>query len=186
MWRQLNRGPGCIRAISAALTNGRRCCWLRRNLLKRAASIRGWSSKVADPSWPRAQERARELGPARCEWSDYAPEERLRESLLQAQCCVVTQRPEVRGLLWPSKLGFVLTLPRPILFIGPTDGAIAQELRAFPHARIFAPGRVEEVAAWIERLRCEPIEVPRAATFDARAHRELSLRTWLEWMNALR
>jgi colanic acid biosynthesis glycosyl transferase WcaI len=138
------------------------------------------------PSWPRAQERARELGLTHCEWSDYAPEERLRESLLQAQCCVVTQRPEVRGLLWPSKLGFVLTLPRPILFIGPMDGAIAQELRAFPHARVFAPGRVEEVAAWIESLRREPMEVPRAATFDARAHRELSLRTWLEWMNALR
>lgn len=137
------------------------------------------------PSWPRAQERARELKLARCEWHDYAPEDRLRESLLRARCCVVTQRPEVCGLLWPSKLGLVLTLPRPILFIGPVEGAIARDLGTYPHARAFPPGSVGEVAAWIERLRGEPAAVPLSATFDARAHRSQSLRMWREWIEAL-
>jgi glycosyltransferase involved in cell wall biosynthesis len=138
------------------------------------------------PSWPRAQERARELKLARCEWHDYAPEDSLRESLLRAQCCIVSQRPEVRGLLWPSKLGLVLTLPRPILFIGPTDGAIARDLAHYPHARTFAPGSTEEIGAWIERLRGEPMTVTMAEVFDARGHRAQSLRTWREWLEALR
>jgi glycosyltransferase involved in cell wall biosynthesis len=137
------------------------------------------------PLWPHAQKRARELKLAGCEWHDYAPEERLRESLLRAQCCIVTQRPEVCGLLWPSKLGLVLTLPRPILFVGPADGAIARELTAYPHARTFATGRAEEVATWIERLRCESVTVNMAEVFDAREHRAQSLRTWREWLNLL-
>jgi len=137
------------------------------------------------PSWPRAQERARELKLARCEWLDYAPENSLRPSLLRAQCCVVSQRPEVRGLLWPSKLGLVLSLPRPILFIGPVDGAIAHDLSHYPHARTFAPGRVEEVAEWIERLRLESMVVTIADVFDARGHRAQSLRTWREWLESL-
>ena len=138
------------------------------------------------PSWPLAQARARELGLRRCEWRDYAPEEQLRQSLLRAHCCVVTQRPEVRGLLWPSKLALVLTLPRPILFVGPTDGAIAKELRALPHAGIFAPGSAEAVADWIGRARSAGAAVPAAATFDARAHREQTLRIWRDWIAALR
>ena len=137
------------------------------------------------PSWPLAKARAHELGLRRCEWRDYVPEEQLRESLLRARCCVVTQRPEVRGLLWPSKLGLLLTLPRPILFIGPVDGAIANELCAFPHAGTFAPGNPKSVADRIERLRHESGGVPAAATLDADAHRSQTLRTWREWIASL-
>jgi colanic acid biosynthesis glycosyl transferase WcaI len=131
------------------------------------------------PSWPLAQARARELGLKHCEWRDYVPEVQLRDSLLRANCLVVTQRPEVRGLLWPSKLSLMLTLPRPILFVGP-NGAIAQELRAFPHSGIFDPGAVNQVADWIERLRSEHLSAWKP--FDAKAHREQSLLTWCEWI----
>lgn len=97
-----------------------------------------------------AQVHANKLGLRRCHWKDYAPKDQLLPTLLAAQVLVVTQRPETRGLLWPSKLALLERLPRPILFVGPTEGAIAQLLRARGNAGVFAPGQAKEVAGWIE------------------------------------
>ena len=95
------------------------------------------------PSWAQAQERARTLELKNVEWRPYAEEKLLVESLLACHASVVTQRPETAGLLWPSKLGLVLTLPRPLLFVGSPDGAIARDLRRSRHAGVFAPSQVE-------------------------------------------
>ena len=89
------------------------------------------------PSWPAARERAIQLGLKRCDWRPYVDEGELPASLLRAQVCAVTQIPATRGCLWPSKLGLVLTLPRPILWVGATDGVIARELRGIAHAVAF-------------------------------------------------
>ena len=102
---------------------------------------------------PAAQARARALGLRRCEWKGYVPETDLLDSLLAARVLVVTQRPETRGLLWPSKLAVLQRLPRAVLFVGPTTGAIAGRLRARGQAGIFAPGEAGAVAAWIEQQR---------------------------------
>jgi hypothetical protein len=104
------------------------------------------------PSWPFAQARAEELGLRRCDWKPYVQEHELQSSLLRARVLVITQRPETRGLLWPSKLALAITLPRPILWIGPVDGAIARMLRDLPHAGIFAPGQPTQIADWLQTL----------------------------------
>ena len=96
-----------------------------------------------------ARARAEVLGLCRCEWKGYAAETDLFSTLMDAQLLVVTQRPETRGLLWPSKLAVLERLPRPILFVGPVDGAIARGLEARGNAGVFAPGDVEGVARWI-------------------------------------
>ncbi len=128
------------------------------------------------PSWPAAQARAAELGLRQCEWKGYVAEDALRDSLLACHALAVTQLPAAQGLLWPSKLGLIMTLPRPILFIGPVHGAIAGELRQFPHAAIFAPGDAEGVAGWIaERRSARGADGP---VLDARAHRESALTAW--------
>ena len=104
-----------------------------------------------------AAARARELGLGRCGWRGYAEADALAASLRGAGALVVTQRPAARGLLWPSKLATVERLGRPILWVGPTDGAIARRLRAVaPGAGIFAPGAAGAVADWVEaRFRRE-------------------------------
>ena len=127
------------------------------------------------PSWPLAQARAKQLGLQRCRWRDYVPENEIRASLLARHALVVTQLPTVQGMLWPSKLGLVMTLPRPILFVGP-PGAIADELRQFPHATTIAPGDAEAVAAWITQLRLSPPEISK--TLDPAAHRAEALAAW--------
>ena len=97
-----------------------------------------------------AQAYAQKLGLRRCHWKDYAPKEGLLPTLLAARVLIVTQRLETRGLLWPSKLALLERLPRPVLFVGPTEGAIANRLRARGDAGVFAPGESEAVACWIE------------------------------------
>ncbi len=130
------------------------------------------------PSWPAARVRAEALGLKRCEWQPYVDEAELPASLLRAQACAVTQIPSTRGCLWPSKLGLLLTLPRPILWIGPTDGAIARELRGIAHAAVFAPGDAAAVAEWLLTQTQRAPAVPREALVDARAHRETALARW--------
>ena len=128
------------------------------------------------PSWPLAQARAKELGLQRCRWSDYVPEDQIRASLLARHALVVTQLPSVQGLLWPSKLGLVMTLPRPILFVGPTDGAIARELRELPHATSIEAGDAEGVAAWVARTMQDSPVISK--TLDPADHRDEALAAW--------
>jgi hypothetical protein len=132
------------------------------------------------PSWAAARARAADLGLRNCEWRGYAPETELPASLLRCEVLAVTQLPAVRGLLWPSKLALVAALPRPVLFVGPPDGAIADELRGLPHAGIFAPGDAEGVARWISEKRSARPSIARGATVDPHARRERSFRTWNE------
>jgi hypothetical protein len=132
------------------------------------------------PSWQRAQERARSLELKHVEWRPYVEESQLAESLLACHATVVTQRPETAGLLWPSKLGLVLALPRPLLFIGSPVGAIARELGSYRHAGTFSAGEPEKIAAWLLERRRQPAVVPIIETFDAGAHRSASLQRWQE------
>ncbi len=137
------------------------------------------------PSWNLAQACAGELRLQHVEWRPYAAQEGLVDSLLACNAIVVTQKPEIQGLLWPSKLSLALAVPRPLLFVGPLGGAIARELRDFPHAGVFAPGDAEGIAGWILARQRDPLIVPREQTFDAEAHREASLRRWVEVVEQL-
>jgi colanic acid biosynthesis glycosyl transferase WcaI len=102
------------------------------------------------PEWPSARQLAKSLGLQRVDWLPYAPEERLIESLLTAHVMVATQKPVARGLLWPCKLGLIMALPRPIVFIGAKNGAIALELYSKCNSRVFAPGDAKSLADHIQ------------------------------------
>lgn len=134
------------------------------------------------PSWPAAKKRAGELGLKRCEWRDYVPEAELPETLRRSMVLAVTQRSAAQGLLWPSKLGLVLSLPRAILWIGPPDGAIARMLRGQLQAGIFAPGQAAEVADWLLARRLAPAETIPA--LDPARHRKDALQTWVALLTA--
>ena len=107
---------------------------------------------------PAAMDYAASVGLRRCEWKGYVPEDELVGSLLAARLLVVTQRPETRGLLWPSKLALLERLPRPVLYVGPVEGAIADRLRRRAGTGVFAPGQAGEVAAWVEDCQREGTE----------------------------
>ena len=130
-----------------------------------------------------AQTYAKQLGLRSCEWTGYVAEADLVPTLLGARLLIVTQRPETRGLLWPSKLALLERLPRPILYVGPPDGAIAQRLRSRGTAGTFAPGQAVAVADWIEELyHCPPVNVSlaRASSSDSPEGGLILLKHWLE------
>jgi glycosyltransferase involved in cell wall biosynthesis len=128
------------------------------------------------PSWPAAQDYARELGLRQCDWRPYVTEEELPASLLAADVLVVTQKPETCGLLWPSKLALVTSLPRAILWVGPTDRAIARDLGALPQSALFSPGDPAPVARWLADTALTLRPVPR----DPGAIRQGAIDKWLE------
>jgi len=129
------------------------------------------------PSRPAAEARGGELALRQCEWKGYVEEAGLPDALRRGQVLVVTQLPAAQGLLWPSKLGLLLGLPRPILWVGPTDGAIARQLRALPNAGIFAPGQSTQVADWLLALQSRPSATGESA-LDPAEHREAALAAW--------
>jgi hypothetical protein len=129
------------------------------------------------PARSAAESRSAELGLQQCEWRDYVREAELPNALGRAQVLVATQLPAAQGLLWPSKLALILSLPRPILWVGPTMGAIASRLRDLPNTGIFAPGQAEEVADWLQALRAQPV-VSAAPAVDPVAQREAALAAW--------
>jgi colanic acid biosynthesis glycosyl transferase WcaI len=132
------------------------------------------------PQWEAAQTRATELGLRRIQWRSYVPETHLCSSLLQAHCLIATQLPAVRGLLWPSKLALMLGLPRPILFVGPQTGAIANLLKTRPRTGIFAPGDFAAVARWIDERRADTTTLLETDKMDVARHRRESLSWWVE------
>jgi hypothetical protein len=102
----------------------------------------------------------------------------LSEALRRGQVLAVTQLPAAQGLLWPSKLALLLGLPRPILWVGPIEGAIGRRLRAVPNAGVFAPGQAAEVADWLLAVQSrDNASVPPA--IDAAEHREGALAAWV-------
>jgi colanic acid biosynthesis glycosyl transferase WcaI len=107
------------------------------------------------PAWAAAKDRAARLGLSRCEWQPYAAENELRSSLSAASAVIVTQRPEAQGLLWPSKLALALDVSRPVVWVGPTDGAIAAHLRSLEWIGVFAPGEAGKLADWLGALERE-------------------------------
>lgn len=56
----------------------------------------------------------------------YQPRERLSESLSAADVHLVSLRPELEGLVVPSKVYGIMAAGRPTIFIGAKDGEIAQ------------------------------------------------------------
>jgi colanic acid biosynthesis glycosyl transferase WcaI len=145
-------------------------------LEKRGADIR-LLFQGGGPARLAAEARGAELGLRHCEWKGYVDEAELPEALRRGQVLVVTLLPAAQGLLWPSKLALILSLPRPILWVGPTEGAIARKLRSLPDAGVFAPGQAAEVADWLLALKSRSGETTPLA-MDPDEHREAALTAW--------
>lgn len=98
-----------------------------------------------------AREYAATLGLTRCHWQGYADDADLIHSLLEADVLIATQRPETKGCLWPSKLALALLLDRPIVWIGPGDGAVTALLKGSGHF-CFVPGESSPLADCLRSL----------------------------------
>ena len=106
----------------------------------------------------------------------YVPEAELVPRLLGNDCLVATQLPEARGCLWPSKLALFLGMPRPVLWVGPSGGAVAKFLEGKEGVGCYACGDIEGVADWVERRMALGSHV--APVLDMGEERSRGLEGW--------
>lgn len=76
-----------------------------------------------------AKIQSRERGLDRVLFKPYQPRERLSESLSVPDVHLISLNPALEGLIVPSKFYGVVSVSRPIIFIGDNDGEIALKLK---------------------------------------------------------
>jgi glycosyltransferase involved in cell wall biosynthesis len=79
----------------------------------------------------------------------YQPREVLAESLSAADVHLVTLRPDLEGLIVPSKIYGILAAGRPAIFIGDKDGEIGRLLDRADCGVTVAEGDAKALAATI-------------------------------------
>jgi glycosyltransferase involved in cell wall biosynthesis len=116
----------------------------------------------------------------------YQPREALADSLAAADVHLVSLRPELEGLIVPSKFYGVLAAARPVLFIGAADGELPQIIRAAGCGACADDGAT--LAAALRRMRGDAAALAAMGArarqlFEQRytAHRALS-----QWTRLLR
>jgi colanic acid biosynthesis glycosyl transferase WcaI len=90
--------------------------------------------------------------PANAEFRPYVPREELSRSLSAADAHLVSLRPELEGLIVPSKFYGVLAVARPVIFIGARDGELARIIERERCGVVVAAGDGEGLAGAIEML----------------------------------
>lgn len=104
----------------------------------------------------------------------YVERGRLSMSLSSASVSLVTERPEVVGLLVPSKTYSFLASARPIIYLGPKDSDAAEIVRQAGAGFVIEPDDVDTLIRVIERLRSNPAE---ASAMGARG-RKIAVATY--------
>ena len=100
--------------------------------------------------WPAAQTETEQLRLGRCRWTGYVDESQSFQTVNASRVVVATQRPEAQGLLWPSKLARIIPMAKPLLWIGPRDGAVARSLSERPMTGRFEANEVLAIADGLE------------------------------------
>ncbi|MFO1316200.1 MAG: glycosyltransferase family 4 protein [Burkholderiales bacterium] len=83
----------------------------------------------------------------------YQPRDRLAHSLGAADVHLVTLRPELEGLIVPSKFYGIAAAARPAIFVGDPEGEIGSEVRAAECGRSVRQGDVAGLVAAIREMR---------------------------------
>jgi glycosyltransferase involved in cell wall biosynthesis len=117
------------------------------------------------------------------------PREQLAAALAAADAQLVTLKPKFAGLVFPSKLAGVLASGRPVLFVGPRDGEIAQLLEREQCGVPFGPDEGDGLATQIElwaanRKSCRTAGRRARAVYERRFTFESALARWEEVLSA--
>ncbi len=90
------------------------------------------------------------------DFKPYQPRTQLAETLCTPDVHLVTLRPELEGLVFPSKLYAIAAAGRPMIFIGHQSGEIARIINKLGCGFVVAPGRGTELEQRIRQLARSP------------------------------
>jgi glycosyltransferase involved in cell wall biosynthesis len=120
----------------------------------------------------------------------YQPRERLRESLCVADAHLVTLRPELEGLVVPSKFYGIAAAGRCVLYVGDPQGELARTITRAECGIAIAVGDAQGLAGAIRRLLGDPAMTRRMGEnarnlFDARFDRPRAMSAWVQVLTTL-
>lgn len=113
-------------------------------------------------------------------FAPYQPRERLSESLSAADVHLISLRPELEGLIVPSKYYGIAAAGRPAIFIGDTDGEIARIVKDSQTGAAIAQGDGKALAQSVLAMANNPA-MAREQGLRARALFEAEF----DWPDAL-
>lgn len=134
--------------------------------------------------YARLRERVAAAGLANVRFLPYQPYERLADSMAAADVHLVSLRPELEGLIVPSKFFGVLAAARPVVFVGAPDGELAGVIDAGRCGVVVAQGDGVGLAAAITELaadrgRCVAMGQAGLVLLRERYAREAAHAAWL-------
>ena len=126
---------------------------------------------------------AQERGLSNILFRPYQPREALGRSLGAADVHLVTLRPELEGLVVPSKFYGVAAVGRPTIFIGDPEGEIGSVVREAECGICVQQGDAEGLAQAITTLRDDPALRERMGAnarrvFEERYDRRITVERW--------
>lgn len=113
----------------------------------------------------------------------YQPREQLGLSLTLSDVHLISLRPELEGLIVPSKFYGVLAAGRPVVFVGAPDGEIARQIGQADCGLVVAQGDAQGLAAGLVRLAdapdiCERLGNNGRRLFDAALNQSAAMTAW--------
>ena len=120
----------------------------------------------------------------------YQPRELLRQSLCVADVHIVTLRPEMEGLVVPSKFYGTAAVARPTIFIGDPEGEIGTVVREAGCGLCVGQGDVAGLVDAIRRLKEDPALCERMGrnarrVLEERFDRRVASAAWQALFRAL-
>jgi colanic acid biosynthesis glycosyl transferase WcaI len=101
---------------------------------------------------PSVQKQCVEKGLTNVLFKPYQPRENLSESLSVADVHLISLKPELEGLIVPSKFYGILAVGRPIIYIGAQDGELARLINNEKCGKVLSTKNAEQLASEINEL----------------------------------
>ena len=113
----------------------------------------------------------------------YQPDHRLAESLSAADIHIVSLRPELEGLIVPSKFYGIAAAGRPTIFIGDPDGEIARLIAKHRCGRVVPEGDGPALAEVIvelatDRRSCRAMGERARQAFETEFDKPVAVQRW--------
>lgn len=133
---------------------------------------------------------ARDQGLSSLVFKPYQPRSRLSQSLGVADVHIVTLRPELEGLVVPSKFYGIAAVGRPTIFIGDPDGEVGSIVRETDCGLCVSQGDVSGLTEAISKLRDDPQTRERMGrnarrAFELRFDKSIAVAAWRSLLYAL-
>ncbi len=118
----------------------------------------------------------------------YQPRESLSDSLAAADVHLVSLRPELEGLIVPSKFYGILAAARPVIFIGDADGEVARHIRRCACGATVSIGQARELAQLVSDWRSDLPLLERMGEAGVRYYHERNSaqRAFEQWTQVFR